>query len=113
MTPEHLCDHIVEALESRKGRDIVTMEVRGLTDITDFMIIASGTSNRHVRALVDQVIGAAKEHRHPPLGVEGVDSCEWVLLDFGDVLVHVMQAATREFYDLERLWCPLTADSAG
>ena len=113
MTSERLRDHIVEALESRKGRDILALDVGGLTDITDFMIIASGTSNRHVRALVDQVIEVAKQHRNPPLGVEGRDSCEWVLLDLGDVLVHVMRTATREFYDLERLWRPLTADPTG
>ena len=113
MTSERLRDHIVEALESRKGRDILALDVGGLTDITDFMIIASGTSNRHVKALVDRVIEVATQHRNPLLGVEGRDSHEWVLLDLGDVLVHVMQPATREFYDLERLWHPLSADSAG
>ena len=113
MTSERLRDRVIEALESRKGRDILALEVGGLTDITDFMIIASGTSNRHVRALVDQVVEAARQHRHPLLGVEGRDSCEWVLLDLGDVLVHVMQAATREFYDLEPLWRPLQANSTG
>ena len=111
--PERLCDRIVEALENRKGRDIVALDVGALTDITDFMIIASGTSNRHVKALVDQVIEAARRHRQKVLGVEGRETCEWVLLDLGDVLVHVMQAAAREFYDLERLWRPLAADSTG
>lgn len=113
MTSERLRDHIVAALEDRKGRDILVLDVGSLTDITDFMIIASGTSNRHVRALVDQVVDAALLHRHRPLGVEGRDACEWVLLDLGDVVVHVMQVATREFYDLERLWRPLSADTAG
>ena len=102
---------MLEALESRKGRDIVALDVTSLTDITDFMVLATGTSGRHVRALADQVIEAAKRHRHPPLGVEGREACEWVLLDLGDVLVHIMRAATREFYDLERLWRPLPADS--
>ena len=103
----------MEALESRKGRDILALDVGSLTDITDFMIIASGTSNRHVGALVDQVIEAARQHRNRPLGVEGRDTCEWVLVDLGDIVVHVMQSAIREFYDLERLWHPLAADSTG
>lgn len=102
---------VVEALENRKGRDIVALDVRRLTDITDFMVIASGSSNRHVKALVDQVIEAAKLGRHQVLGVEGREAAEWVLLDLGDVVVHVMQAAAREFYDLERLWRPLAAGS--
>ena len=75
------------------------------------MVIASGSSNRHVKALVDQVIVAARLGRHRVLGVEGRETGEWVLLDLGDVVVHVMQAAAREFYDLERLWQPLAAGS--
>ena len=110
MTPDSLRDHIVDALQSRKGRDILTLDVGSLTDITDFMIIATGTSNRHVKALVDRVVEVAKQIKRPPLGVEGDDSREWVLLDLGDVLVHVMQATAREFYDLERLWRPMSAD---
>ena len=109
VAPERLRELVVEALENRKGRDIVALDVRRLTDITDFMVIASGGSNRHVRALVDQVIEAARLGRHQVLGVEGRESAEWVLLDLGDVVVHVMQAAAREFYDLERLWQPLGA----
>lgn len=102
---------VLEALESRKGRDIAALDVTNLTDIADFMILATGTSGRHVRALADQVIEAAKRRGHPPLGVEGREACEWVLIDLGDVLVHIMQAATRAFYDLERLWRPLPTDS--
>ena len=113
LAPDCLRELIVDALENRKGRDIVALDVGRLTDITDFMVIASGTSNRHVKALVDQVIEAAKLHRLKVLGVEGREACEWVLLDLGDVIVHVMQAATREFYDLERLWRPLAAGSTG
>ncbi len=113
MSSERQRDYVVAALEDRKGRDILVLDVGSLTDITDFMVIASGTSSRHVRALVDQVVEVAKRHRQPPLGVEGRDACEWVLLDLGDVVVHVMQTITREFYDLERLWRPLSADTAG
>jgi ribosome-associated protein len=111
VTPEALRDLVVDALEDRKGRDIVAMDVARATNITDFMVLASGTSNRHVKALVDQVIEAASARGNPPLGVEGRETFEWVLIDLGDVIVHVMQAQTREFYDLERLWSDLPADS--
>jgi ribosome-associated protein len=85
--------------------------VADLTDITDYMILASGTSNRHVKSLVDRLVEAAKEAAHPPNGVEGRETNEWVLVDLGDVLVHVMQAETRKFYDLERLWQDIPTDS--
>lgn len=111
MTAEQLRDCALEALESRKGRNILALEVADLTDLADFMILATGSSARHVRALTEQVVAAVKLRGHPLLGLEGKDACEWVLLDLGDVLVHVMQATTREFYDLERLWRPLPADS--
>lgn len=111
MTPEALRNLIVNALEDLKGRDVVAMDVTAATDITDYMIIASGTSNRHVKALVDQVIEAATVAGCRPLGVEGRETYEWVLVDVGDALVHVMQAETRSFYDLERLWSELPADS--
>ena len=109
VAPERLREVVVEALEDRKGRDIVALDVSGLTDITDCMVIVSGTSNRHVRALVDQVVESARLHGLKVLGVEGREACEWVLLDLGDVVVHVMQTTAREFYDLERLWRPLVA----
>ena len=112
VAPERVREVVVEALENRKGRDIVALDVRRLTDITDFMVIASGSSNRHVKALVEQVIEAARLSSHPVLGVEGREAGEWVLLDLGDVVVHVMQAAARDFYELERLWRPLAAGSA-
>jgi len=109
--PKKLCDSLVAALEEVKGRDIVTFDVRSLTDITDYMIIASGTSGRHVKALADQVIETGKALKHPPQGVEGRESNEWVLIDLTDVLVHVMQNEARAFYDLERLWQELPMDS--
>jgi ribosome-associated protein len=109
VTPEALRNLIVDALEDRKGRDVVSMDVTAVTDITDYMIIASGTSNRHVKALVDQVVEAAAGAGVAPLGVEGRETHEWVLVDMGDALVHVMQSETRSFYDLERLWSDLPA----
>ena len=111
MTPEALRDLVVDTLEDLKGRDLVTLPVADLTDITDYMILASGTSNRHVKSIVDRLVEAAKEASHPPNGVEGRESNEWVLVDLGDVLVHVMQADTRKFYDLERLWQDIPTDS--
>jgi ribosome-associated protein len=111
VTPENLRNLIVEALDDIKGRDVTIMDVTGLSDMTDYMIIASGTSNRHVKALVDQVVEAAAVAGIKPLGVEGRETNEWVLVDLGDALVHVMQVETRSFYDLERLWSELPADS--
>ena len=101
---QRLRDDVVGALEDLKGHDIVALDVSSATDITDYMVIASGTSNRHVKALVDQVMESSRAHGHTVLGVEGLGSNEWVLLDLGDVVVHVMQKDTRDFYDLERLW---------
>lgn len=110
MSPDETRDLVVDALEDRKGRDIVVLEVGEITDITDFMVLVTGTSNRHVKALVDEVVERAKSSGSAPLGVEGRETNEWVLVDLGDVLVHVMQSAAREFYDLERLWSELPAD---
>ena len=111
MRAEALRDRVIDSLVELKGRDIVALDVAKLTDITDYMVIASGTSNRHVKALVDQVVEDAKAAGCPPTGVEGRETNEWVLVDLGDVLVHVMQAASRGFYDLERLWSDLPSDS--
>ncbi len=104
MHSEQLAQLAVAALEDLKAQDITTIDVRGKTSITDFMVIASGTSSRQVKALVDNVLEKVKEQGVRPLGSEGLDGGEWALLDLGDVVVHVMQVATRQFYDLERLW---------
>jgi ribosome-associated protein len=95
---------VIAALDDLKGINIVDLDVQGLTDVMDYLVIASGTSNRHVKSLANNVLMLAKEKGQRPLGVEGQDSAEWVLVDFGDVVVHVMLPATRDFYDLERLW---------
>ena len=111
MSAVELRDCLINALEDIKGQDIQALDVSELTSITDFMVLVSGTSNRHVKALVDEVIDAAKEYGEPPLGVEGRETYEWVLLDVGDVVVHVMQKEARAFYDLERLWSDMPAGS--
>ncbi len=104
MKSEQLKKLVVDALDELKAKQIVSLDVRGLTGVTDFMVIASGTSNRHVKSLADTVLMQAKKQGIRNLGIEGEREGEWVLVDFGDVLVHVMLPDTRSFYDLERLW---------
>jgi len=93
-----------QALDDLKATDIVALDVTGLTTITDYMVIASGRSDRHVRSIADHVMEKARELGQPVLGVEGHEYGEWVLVDFGDVVVHIMQPRTRDFYKLENLW---------
>jgi ribosome-associated protein len=97
-------DLVIDALEEIKAVNTVTLDVRALTDVMDCLIICSGTSNRHVKSLAENVVVKAKAAGLQPLWVEGQDAGEWVLVDLGDVVVHVMLPATRDFYDLERLW---------
>jgi len=104
MQSEQMLQLAQNALEDLKAQNIVSIDVRDKTSVTDYMLIASGTSSRQVKALAEHVLEKFKEHDVRPLGSEGLDGGEWALLDMGDVLVHVMQAETREFYDLERLW---------
>ena len=95
---------VKRALEDLKAEDIVELDVREKTDVTDFIIVASGNSNRHVRSIANNVVVEAKKAGHPPLGVEGETEGEWMLVDLADVVVHVMQPQIRDFYDLESLW---------
>lgn len=92
------------ALEELKAKDSVEIDVRGKSSVTDFMVIASGTSTRHVKSIANEVVVFAKKLDIMPLGVEGEREAEWVLVDLGDVVVHVMLPRVREFYALERLW---------
>lgn len=94
----------VEGLESLKAKDIVQIDVRGKSSVADFMVIAAGTSTRHVKSIADEVVRFAKNLGVMPLGVEGERESEWVLVDLGDVIVHVMLPRVRELYALERLW---------
>lgn len=105
----------IGALEDAKGQDIVAIDVQKRTDITDRMIIASGTSTRHVASMADRVTEKMKGLGYRPLGTEGKGSGEWVLLDFGDVVVHLMHPQTRDFYNLEKLWSvePVEIDENG
>ena len=104
MNSEQLSDLVINALEEVKAQDIVKLDVRGMTTVTDYMIVASGTSGRHVKALAEAVSDKAREAGHKPAGIEGTEGSEWVLLDLQDALVHVMLPRVREFYNLEKLW---------
>jgi len=99
-----LKDLVVAALDDMKGRDIVCLEVANITSITDYMVVATGTSSRHVNSLADEVQKKVKEAGGHVLGSEGKGQSEWVLIDLGDVIVHVMQEESRKLYDLESLW---------
>ncbi|RMG28342.1 MAG: ribosome silencing factor [Gammaproteobacteria bacterium] len=101
---EAVLERVVAALEDLKARDIRVLDVRGQTSIADYMVIASGSSDRHVKSLSERVIEANKRAGEPPLGVEGLETGDWVLVDLGDVIVHVMLPQTRAFYNLEKLW---------
>lgn len=104
MQVEQLRQFVVEKIEELKGRDIYVMDVREQTDIATYMIVCSGNSRTHVKSIANHVATEAKHHGVPPLGIEGSESSEWVLVDLGDIVVHVMQEPTRDFYALEKLW---------
>jgi len=95
---------ILAALDDMKALEVKFLDVRGLTDIADFMVIASGTSDRHVRSVAQRVVEKAKEAGFRPHGVEGQQDGDWVLIDLNDMIVHVMLPRVREFYGLEKLW---------
>lgn len=113
MKLEQLVDLVVEALEDVKAVDVRVVDVRGKTTITDVMVIASGTADRHVKALADNVVIKAKEAGVQPLGIEGQNSRDWMLVDLNDVVVHIMLPEVRDFYNLEKLWSQDSEDALG
>lgn len=104
MHSEELLKLAQKSLEDLKARDVRVLDVRRLTSVTDYLLIASGTSGRHVRSIADSVIRTTKVAGQTPMGIEGREAGEWVLIDLLDVVVHVMQPRVREFYKLEDLW---------
>jgi ribosome silencing factor RsfS/YbeB/iojap len=102
--PPALAQVVLAALEDMKAVNVKAMDVRGITDITDMMVVASGTSDRHVKSIADRVVQRCKEAGYRPYGIEGERDGEWVLLDLNDVVLHVMLPRVREFYALEKLW---------
>jgi ribosome-associated protein len=108
--PKNPSEKIVQVLEDLKAKNIKVLDVRKLTSVTDFMIIAGGRSSRNVKALADKVVETAKLIGMEVIGIEGHQQAEWILIDLGDIVVHVMQEATRDYYQLEKLW---SQDSPG
>jgi ribosome-associated protein len=101
---------VIDALADMKALEIKVLDVRGLTDIADYMVIASGTSDRHVRSVAQRVVEKTKEAGYRPHGIEGQQDADWVLIDLSELIVHVMLPRVREFYGLEKLW-DMTANS--
>lgn len=104
MQLEQLRQLVVDTLDDMKARDVEVMDVRGKTAVTDYMVVASGTSDRHVKAIAETIAFRSKEAGEPPLGTEGVAEGEWALVDLNGVVVHIMLPKVRDFYNLERLW---------
>jgi ribosome-associated protein len=95
---------IVEAAHERKAEDVIGLDVRQISSFADTFIIATGTSDRHVRSVADSIEAALKAHGEPPMGIEGQDEGRWILVDCDDTIVHIFQREIRDHYDLERLW---------
>ena len=106
MQVDQLKQLVLEALEDSKALDIKTLQVNELTEIADYMIIATGTSDRHVNAVATNVISHCRDNGRKPIGNEGDESVdkEWLLVDYGDIIVHVMRQQAREYYNLDQLW---------
>lgn len=111
MQTEKLIELVSQVLEDMKAKDVTLLDVRGKSSITDFMMIASGTSSRHVVSTAQDVAEKVKKAGVQPMGVEGQQTGDWILVDLGDLVVHVMMPDARSFYDLERLWSMDTEES--
>lgn len=104
MDHEQFKQFVISKIEDLKARDIIDLDVEGKSSVTDTMLVCSGNSKRHVVSIAENVILECKHAGHSPLSVEGQDTGEWVLVDLGDIVVHVMQDEARDFYQLEKLW---------
>ncbi len=112
MESDALLTFVCDELEALKAKDIKVLDVGKFTTIADYLVVASGTSGRHVRSVSDKLAEASKERGVIPLGVEGKEGSEWVLIDLADVVVHIMQPSVRDFYKLEDLWSVKPSSSA-
>ncbi|MEP3890125.1 MAG: ribosome silencing factor [Hellea sp.] len=99
-----LSDQILAVLDEHSAQDTIEIDIRGKSSVADYMIVTSGRSNRHVGALADYVMRELKTRGHKDLGVEGLEGCDWVLVDAGDVIVHMFRPEVRVFYNLEKIW---------
>lgn len=104
MDHQQLKAFVIEKIEDLKGRDIIDLDVAEKSSVTDTMLVCSGNSKRHVVSIAENIIVEAKQAGNPPLGIEGRETGDWVLVDLGDIIVHVMQDEARDFYQLEKLW---------
>ena len=104
MQTDQLITLVQSALEDMKAREVVVLDVNGKSSVTDYMVVASGTSKRHVMSVAQEVVDKVKAAGLRPVGVEGEAVGDWILVDLGDVIVHVMMPDARSFYDIERLW---------
>jgi ribosome-associated protein len=111
MQADELKQVVVDALENLKADNICVLNVKDRTSVTDYMVIASGTSSRHVKSLADNVLNDVKEKGGKSVGIEGAAASDWILVDLGEVVLHVMMPAARSFYDLERFWQEEAADA--
>ena len=104
LSNEQIIEVVIDAIEDVKGSGIRIIDVTGKSSVSDTLIIASGNTARQVKAIADNVVEKAKHAGVQPLGVEGEQHAEWVLVDLGDIVVHIMQPSIRDFYNLEKLW---------
>ena len=104
MQSDALTQFVIDKIDDMKGRDIITIDVKEKSSFTDFMAVCSGNSNKHVQSIAKHIALEAKSNDSEPLGIEGLDVGEWCLIDLGSVVVHVMTDASRDLYELEKLW---------
>lgn len=112
MQSEELFELVTKSLDDMKAVDVKVLDVAALTTITSKMLVCTGTSKRHVKSIADNLVAEAKQAGAQPFGVEGSGEAEWVLVDLGEIVVHVMQAQARALYQLESLWAPELADDS-
>ena len=107
MTPIKLNESIIDILDNQKARDILTIDIKKFTSIADFMVICTATSDRHLKAVFNHLTQALKEQHITPISKDNQNQSGWQILDYGDVIVHIMLDKAREFYQLEKLWMPI------